>query len=52
VGKMHKEAQQAAGGLTSLGATSKEGAHPELSSVDSITKADPGLSTPNDSISS
>ncbi|GKE44647.1 hypothetical protein Tco_1471931, partial [Tanacetum coccineum] len=32
VGEMHKEAQQAAGGLTSLGATSKEGAHPQLSS--------------------
>nr|GFC69523.1 hypothetical protein [Tanacetum cinerariifolium] len=29
---MHKEAQQAAGGPTSLGATSKEGAHPQLSS--------------------
>ncbi|GJX04077.1 hypothetical protein Tco_0189993 [Tanacetum coccineum] len=32
VGEMHKEAQQAAGGPTSLGATSKEGAHPHLSS--------------------
>ncbi|GJT71864.1 hypothetical protein Tco_1031150 [Tanacetum coccineum] len=32
VGEMHKEAQQAAGGPTSLGATSKEGAHPQLSS--------------------
>ncbi|GJY36884.1 hypothetical protein Tco_0422262 [Tanacetum coccineum] len=29
---MHKEAQQAAGGPTSLGATSEEGAHPQLSS--------------------
>ncbi|GJZ80956.1 hypothetical protein Tco_0645950 [Tanacetum coccineum] len=29
---MHKEARQAAGGLTSLGATSKEGAHPQVSS--------------------
>ncbi|GKB65374.1 hypothetical protein Tco_0921560 [Tanacetum coccineum] len=29
---MHKEAQQAAGGPTSLKATSKEGAHPQLSS--------------------
>ncbi|GKD58172.1 hypothetical protein Tco_1295681 [Tanacetum coccineum] len=28
VGEMHKEAQQAAGGPTSLGATSKEGAQP------------------------
>ncbi|GJU59870.1 hypothetical protein Tco_1237636 [Tanacetum coccineum] len=32
VGKMHKEAQQAASGPTSLGATSEEGAHPQLSS--------------------
>ncbi|GKD67854.1 hypothetical protein Tco_1321944, partial [Tanacetum coccineum] len=32
VGEMHKEAQQAAGGPTSLGATSEEGAHPQLSS--------------------
>ncbi|GJU04807.1 retrovirus-related pol polyprotein from transposon TNT 1-94 [Tanacetum coccineum] len=32
VGEMHKEAQQAAGGPTSLGATHKEGAHPQLSS--------------------
>ncbi|GJW04221.1 retrovirus-related pol polyprotein from transposon TNT 1-94 [Tanacetum coccineum] len=57
VGEMHKEAQQAAGGPTSLGATSEEGAHPHLSSghdalADSTVKADHGLSTPNDSISS
>ncbi|GKC56222.1 hypothetical protein Tco_1083820 [Tanacetum coccineum] len=32
VSKMHKEAQQAAGGLTSLSATSEEGAHPQLNS--------------------
>ncbi|GJZ29416.1 hypothetical protein Tco_0574063 [Tanacetum coccineum] len=32
VGEMHKEAQQAAGGLTSLRATSEERAHPQLSS--------------------
>nr|GEW39422.1 uncharacterized mitochondrial protein AtMg00810-like [Tanacetum cinerariifolium] len=32
VGEMHKKAQQAASGLTSLGATSEEGAHPQLSS--------------------
>ncbi|GJS89812.1 hypothetical protein Tco_0772448 [Tanacetum coccineum] len=32
VGEMHKEAQQAVGGPTSLGATSEEGAHPQLSS--------------------
>ncbi|GKB55059.1 hypothetical protein Tco_0905812 [Tanacetum coccineum] len=30
--EMHKEAQQAAGGPTSLGVTSEEGAHPQLSS--------------------
>nr|GEV76269.1 retrovirus-related Pol polyprotein from transposon TNT 1-94 [Tanacetum cinerariifolium] len=49
VGEMHKEAQQAVGGLTSLRATSKERAHPQLSS-DSTAKADPGPSAPNDSI--
>ncbi|GJZ52241.1 hypothetical protein Tco_0606756 [Tanacetum coccineum] len=32
VGEMHKEAQQAASGPTSLGATSEEGAHLQLSS--------------------
>ncbi|GJW11245.1 hypothetical protein Tco_1577072 [Tanacetum coccineum] len=32
VGEMHKEAQQAAGGPTSLRATSEEGSHPQLSS--------------------
>ncbi|GJZ77432.1 retrovirus-related pol polyprotein from transposon TNT 1-94 [Tanacetum coccineum] len=32
VGEMHKKAQQATGGPTSLGATSKEGANPKLSS--------------------
>nr|GEX94418.1 hypothetical protein [Tanacetum cinerariifolium] len=32
VGEMHKEAHQVAGGLTSLRATSEEGAHPQLSS--------------------
>ncbi|GJY41087.1 retrovirus-related pol polyprotein from transposon TNT 1-94 [Tanacetum coccineum] len=54
VGEMHKEAQQAAGGPTSLGATSEEGAHPQLSrhdaSSDSTAEADLGLSAPNDSI--
>nr|GEV73861.1 retrovirus-related Pol polyprotein from transposon TNT 1-94 [Tanacetum cinerariifolium] len=50
VGEMHKEAQQAASGLTSLGATSKEGARSQLSS-DSIAEAD-GTSAPNDSIHS
>nr|GEW97226.1 retrovirus-related Pol polyprotein from transposon TNT 1-94 [Tanacetum cinerariifolium] len=57
VGEMHKEANQAAGGPTSLADTSEEGAHPQLSSghdasAYSITKVDPRSSTPNDSISS
>ncbi|GKB65561.1 hypothetical protein Tco_0921747 [Tanacetum coccineum] len=41
VGEMHKEAQQATGGPKSLGATSKEGAHPQLSS-DFTAEADLG----------
>ncbi|GKC02742.1 hypothetical protein Tco_0994352, partial [Tanacetum coccineum] len=57
VGEMHKEAQQAAGGPTSLGATSEEGAHPQLSSghdasADSTAEVDPGNSALNDSIPS
>ncbi|GJZ09734.1 hypothetical protein Tco_0544017 [Tanacetum coccineum] len=81
VGEMHKEAQQAAGGPTSLGDTSEDRAHPQLSSdrtksagdglktstsfilhsesasghdalADSTAEVDPGLSAPNDSISS
>ncbi|GJU23489.1 hypothetical protein Tco_1156831, partial [Tanacetum coccineum] len=57
VGEMHKEAQQAAGGPKSLGATSEDGAHPQLSSghdalADSTVEADPGLSAPTDSIPS
>ncbi|GJS79268.1 hypothetical protein Tco_0729149 [Tanacetum coccineum] len=57
VGEMHKEAQQATCGLTSLGATSEEGVHPQLSSghdasADSTVETDPGLSAPNDSIPS
>ncbi|GJZ83237.1 hypothetical protein Tco_0648410 [Tanacetum coccineum] len=53
VGEMHKEAQQAASGLTSLGATSEEGSHPQLSSgcdasSDSIAEADPEISAPID----
>nr|GEU77796.1 hypothetical protein [Tanacetum cinerariifolium] len=57
VGEMHKEAQQAVGGPTSLRATNEEGAHPQLSSgcdalADSTTKVDPGISAPNDSIPS
>ncbi|GJT86683.1 retrovirus-related pol polyprotein from transposon TNT 1-94 [Tanacetum coccineum] len=51
VGEMHKKAQQEIGGPTSLGATSEEGAHPQLSS-DSTAKADPKNSAPNDSIPS
>ncbi|GJR20233.1 retrovirus-related pol polyprotein from transposon TNT 1-94 [Tanacetum coccineum] len=50
VGEMHKEVEQVAGGPTSLGATSEEGAHPQLSSVDSTAEADPGISAPNDFI--
>nr|GEW79495.1 hypothetical protein [Tanacetum cinerariifolium] len=55
VGEMHKEAHQAASGLTFLGTTNKEKAHPQLSSghdalVDSRTEADPVLYAPNDSI--
>ncbi|GKD55781.1 hypothetical protein Tco_1289168 [Tanacetum coccineum] len=49
---MHKEAQQAAGGPTSLGATSEEGARSQLSSgsnpsvlVDKTTSAGDGLKT-------
>ncbi|GJZ78824.1 hypothetical protein Tco_0643661 [Tanacetum coccineum] len=44
VGEMHKEAQQSAGGPTSLGATSEEGSHPQLSSAE----ADPGISATSD----
>ncbi|GKA54465.1 hypothetical protein Tco_0753414 [Tanacetum coccineum] len=57
VGEINKEAQQAAGGPTSLGATSEEGAHPQLNSrynasTDFTAKVDPGLSALNDSITS
>ncbi|GJY86595.1 hypothetical protein Tco_0500621 [Tanacetum coccineum] len=57
VGEMHKEVQQAVGGPTSVGATSEEGAHPQLSSghdasADSTAEANLGLSTPDDSIPS
>ncbi|GKB76311.1 hypothetical protein Tco_0943206, partial [Tanacetum coccineum] len=52
VGEMHKEAQQEAGGPTSLGATNEEGAHPQLSSgsnpsvlVDKTKSARDGLKT-------
>ncbi|GJY32889.1 hypothetical protein Tco_0417358 [Tanacetum coccineum] len=49
VGEMHKEAQHAAGSPTSLGATSEEGAHPQLDS-DSTAEADPGNFAPSDSL--
>nr|GFA28141.1 hypothetical protein [Tanacetum cinerariifolium] len=57
VGEIHKEEKKEAGGPTSLGATCKEGAHPQLSSghdasTDFITEADTGLSAPNDYIPS
>nr|GEV60538.1 hypothetical protein [Tanacetum cinerariifolium] len=50
---MHKYDQQAADGPTSLGVTSEEGAHPQLSSgydalADSTAEVDPGTSAPND----
>ncbi|GJT29421.1 hypothetical protein Tco_0909696 [Tanacetum coccineum] len=51
---MHKEDQQVAGGPTSLGVSSEEGAHPQLSRrdtlVDSIAEVDPGKYALNDSI--
>nr|GEX78267.1 hypothetical protein [Tanacetum cinerariifolium] len=50
VGEMDKEAQQAAGSLTSLEAISEEGTHPQLSSANFTTEVDPGPSAPNDSI--
>nr|GEV94485.1 retrovirus-related Pol polyprotein from transposon TNT 1-94 [Tanacetum cinerariifolium] len=37
VGEMHKVAQQVAGGPTSLGATSEEGPHPQLSSGSNLS---------------
>nr|GEW83630.1 hypothetical protein [Tanacetum cinerariifolium] len=37
VGEMHKEAQQAASGPTSLRATSEEGSHPQLSSGSNLS---------------
>ncbi|GJR13407.1 hypothetical protein Tco_0796059 [Tanacetum coccineum] len=41
VGEMHKEAQQASGGPTSLGATNEEGVHPQISSgINEESRAD------------
>ncbi|GJS29863.1 hypothetical protein Tco_0490483 [Tanacetum coccineum] len=37
---MHKEAQQAVGGPTSLGAISEEGAHPQINSTNEESRAD------------
>ncbi|GKB50125.1 hypothetical protein Tco_0900878 [Tanacetum coccineum] len=48
-GHLENENLSKAGGPTSLGATSEEGAHPQLSSY-SIAEADLGKSAPNDSI--
>ncbi|GJS29292.1 hypothetical protein Tco_0489912 [Tanacetum coccineum] len=39
------------GGPTSLGATSEEGAHPQLSNANFIVEADPEIFAPKDSIS-
>ncbi|GKE04015.1 hypothetical protein Tco_1396033 [Tanacetum coccineum] len=56
VGEMHKEAQQAASGPTSLEATTSFictlSLHQDDASADSTAKANPGSSAPNDSISS
>ncbi|GJZ02673.1 hypothetical protein Tco_0520634 [Tanacetum coccineum] len=57
VGEIHKELQQAPSGPTSLGATSEDGAHSQLSSgydasADSTAEAGSELSAPNDSIPS
>nr|GEV15954.1 hypothetical protein [Tanacetum cinerariifolium] len=53
--EMHKEDQQATGGLTSLEVTSEASANPQLSSGNdasavSIAEADPGNSAPNQTI--
>nr|GEU36487.1 hypothetical protein [Tanacetum cinerariifolium] len=53
VGEMHKEAQHAAGGPTSLWVTSEERAHPQLrhdALADSTAEVDLGISSPKDSI--
>ncbi|GJV05372.1 hypothetical protein Tco_1338941 [Tanacetum coccineum] len=55
VPEMHKEELQEAGGSTSLGATSEDRAHPQLSSgcdasTDSIAEADPGKYASNNSL--
>nr|GEV29496.1 uncharacterized mitochondrial protein AtMg00810-like [Tanacetum cinerariifolium] len=55
VAEMHKEDQQAAGGLTSLGVTNEEGSQPQLnSSMSAFTyfkaEADTEISAPNDNV--
>ncbi|GJW77688.1 hypothetical protein Tco_0139370, partial [Tanacetum coccineum] len=45
VGEMHKEAYQAAGSPTSFGATSEEGAHPQISSGHEASDMDEGTKT-------
>ncbi|GKA59886.1 retrovirus-related pol polyprotein from transposon TNT 1-94 [Tanacetum coccineum] len=55
VAEIHIEDQQAAGGPTSLGVTSEEGAHPQLNSgndasADFTTEVDPKNFAPNDSV--
>ncbi|GKC02415.1 hypothetical protein Tco_0994025 [Tanacetum coccineum] len=51
VAGLHKEDQQATGGLTSLGVTSEGRAKPQLNSTKFKARADSGLSAPKDSIS-
>ncbi|GKB79630.1 reverse transcriptase domain-containing protein [Tanacetum coccineum] len=50
VDEIHNEEQQTASGSPSLWVTSKEGAHPQHSSADSIAEVDPRISAPHDSI--
>nr|GEX26464.1 hypothetical protein [Tanacetum cinerariifolium] len=50
VGEIHKEAQQAAGGPTSLKDTSEDGAHPQLNS-DKTKSAGDGLKTTHPTLS-
>ncbi|GKA43562.1 hypothetical protein Tco_0736286 [Tanacetum coccineum] len=48
--EIKKTSPQAASGPPSLGVTSEEGAHPQLSSADSTAEVDPRISAPHDSI--
>nr|GEV62016.1 hypothetical protein [Tanacetum cinerariifolium] len=55
VAEMHKEDQQAAGGLTSLGFTNEEGSQPQLNSendasADFTAEADTEIFAPNDNV--